>query len=220
MLDLGARSEYVFPKGSTSDPISAVMGMGRHILARYLQAHGHGDAMKIADASLYGVLGGFAEKLANDLEGALEISTAQAAGLADRIVKIRSRLHQLRTDRTAAPDPALDGMAERAILALRIHGYLSPYLTERPTIDRYDETVERIAEDFHSKAMRRTGPRRAIVRVHQPLEVSDFLSAAGGNSREAISKITQKMQQTIQAGIDALNATNDAPGATLISREG
>jgi 1-acyl-sn-glycerol-3-phosphate acyltransferase len=220
MLDLGARSEYVFPKGSTSDPISAVMGMGRHIIVRYLRAHGHGDGLKMDDDSLYEVLGGFAGKLMDDLEGALELSAARAAGLSDRIMKIRSRLHQLRTDRSAAPDPALDGMAERAMLAMRIHGYLSPYLTERPTIDRYDETVERIAEDYHSKAMPRTGPRRVMVRVHQPVEVSAFISAAGGNTREAISKITREMHGTIQSGIDELNARNDAPGATLINGEG
>ncbi|MFN5579554.1 MAG: lysophospholipid acyltransferase family protein [Akkermansiaceae bacterium] len=218
MLDLGARSEYVFPAGSSSDPISAVMGMGRHMLARYLRAHGHADALKMEDASLYAVIGGFADKLMDDLEGALELSAAKAAGLSDRILKIRSRLHQLRTDRSAAPDPAFDGMAERAILALRIHGYLSPYLIERPTIDRYDETVERIAEDFHSKAMPRTGPRRVMIRVHPPVCVSDFISAAGGNTREAISKITQEMQQTIQKGIDALNDSNDAPGAEIVRR--
>ena len=218
MLDLGARSEYVFPAGSTSDPISAVMGMGRHIIARYLRAHGHGDALKIDDTSLYEVLGEFAGKLMDDLEGALELSAARAAGLSERIVKIRSRLHQLRTDRSAAPDPALDGMAERAILAMRIHGYLSPYLTELPSIDRYDETVERIAEDFHSKSMPRTGPRRVMVRVHPPIEVSDFISAAGGNTREAISKITWEMHRTIQAGIDAMNESNDAPGAEIVRR--
>lgn len=219
MLDLGARSEYVFPTGSTSDPISAVMGMGRHILARYLRAHGHGDAFKIDDDSLYEVLGGFAGKLMDDLEGALELSAAKVVGLSERIVKIRSRLHQLRTDRTAAPDPKLDGMAERAMLAMRIHGYLSPYLTEKPTIDRYDETVERIAEDFHSKAMPRTGPRRVMVRVHQPVEVSEFISAAGGNTREAISKITQAMHETIQKGIDQLNEGNDAPGAEIVRKK-
>jgi 1-acyl-sn-glycerol-3-phosphate acyltransferase len=218
MLDLGARSEYVFPAGSNGDPISAVMGMGRHMLARYLRAHGHADTLGVEDASLYDALGGFADKLMDDLEVALELSAVKAVGLSDRILKIRSRLHQLRTDRSVAPDPALDGMAERAILALRIHGYLSPYLIERPTIDRYDETVERIAEDFYSKAMPRTGPRRVMVRVHPPVGVSNFISAAGGNTREAISKITQEMLQTIQIGIDALNERNDTPGAEIVRR--
>lgn len=218
MLDLGARSEYVFPTGSTSDPISAVMGMGRHILTRYLRAHGHSDEMADGDASLFDVLTGFAEKLVHGLEQGLEVSAAAEAGLSDRIVKIRSRLHQLRTDRTAAPDPSLDGLAERAILALRIHGYLTPYLTAHPTIDRYDETVERIAEDFHSKAMSRTGPRRVLARVHQPVDVADFLSSVGGNMREAIPGLSARMRRTVQEGIDTLNARNDAPGATLISR--
>ncbi len=216
MLDLGARSEYVFVSGSTSDPISAVTGMGRHIIARYLRQHGH--VLPASEDSLYEVLGGFAKKLVDDLESALELAPARAGGLSDRIVKIRARLHQLRTDRSASPDSALNGMADRAILALRIHGYLSPYLTERPTIDRYDETVERIAEDFHSKAMPRTGPRRAMVRVHQPIDVSDWLSSAGSNTREAMSKITQEMQQIIQNGIDALNMANDAPGGEWVEK--
>lgn len=218
MLDLGARSNYVFPAGSTSDPISAVMGMGRHILTRYLRAHGHGDGMAAGDASLFDVLTEFAEKLVHGLEQGLEVSAVAEAGLSDRIVKIRSRLHQLRTDRTTAPDPSLDGLAERAILALRIHGYLKPYLTVHPTIDRYDETVERIAEDYHSKAMPRTGPRRVMVRVHQPLDVADFLSSVGGNMREAIPNLSARMKRTVQEGIDALNARNDALGASLILR--
>lgn len=216
MLDLGARSEYVFPPGSTSDPISAVMGMGRHILARYLRAHGHGDEMAFGDASVFDVLTGFAEKLVHGLEHGLEVSAAAEACLLDRIVKIRSRLHQLRTDRTAAPDPALDGLADRAILALRIHGYLTPYVTERPTIDRYDETVERIAEDFHSRAMPRTGPRRVLAQVHHPVDVAEFLSSTGGNLRTAIPALTSLLKTTVQRGIDALNEKNDAPGGEVL----
>lgn len=218
MLDLGARSGYEFPADSNDDPISAVMGVGKHILARYLRSHRCGDEMASADAPLYDVLSAFAEKLVRGLEQGLEVSTAGGTGLLDRIVKVRSRLHQLRTDRKAAPDPTLNGMAERAILALRIHGYLTPYVTAHPSIDRYDETVERIAEDFHSKAMPRTGPRRAMVRVHEAINVSDFLSSVGGNMREAIPNLTAEMKRTVQEGIDALNASNDAPGAMLISR--
>jgi 1-acyl-sn-glycerol-3-phosphate acyltransferase len=216
MLELGERSRYQFPKGSTQEPVSAVMGLGRHILAGYLKHHGCDEDLVYGGVPLYDALGQFAQRLMTGLEDALEIAEAAEAGLLDRIVKIRSRLHQLRTDRTAAPDPALDGLADRAILALRIHGYLTPYLTAHPTIDRYDETVERIAEDFHSKAMPRTGPRRVMVRVHQPVEVVNFISVAGGNTREAISRITREMQQSIQSGIDALNARNDAPGAMLV----
>jgi 1-acyl-sn-glycerol-3-phosphate acyltransferase len=218
MLDLGQRSGYDFPKGSTQDPISAVTGLGRHILARYLKHHGCGEDMLHGDVSLYDALGQFAQRLMLGLEEALEIAAATEAGLLDRIVKIRSRLHQLRTDRDASQDPALDPLADRAILALRIHGYLTPYVTAHPTIDRYDETVERIAEDFHSKAMPRTGPRRAMVKVHQPLDVGEFLNGCGGNIREAIPKLTARMKSTVQGGIDALNEKNDMPGGEVIKR--
>jgi len=216
MQELAQRSGYVFPDGSVEDPVSAVMGLGRHIVGDYLRKHGHAKEFGKDESSLFETLQAFAASLVSELEGALELKAPAGAKLSDRIGKIRSRLHQLRTDISAPPEPSLDGLADRAILALRIHGYLSPYLTAHPTIDRYDETVERIAEDFYSRAMPRTGPRRAMVRIHAHLEVNEFLSAADGNIKKAISSLTGKIQTTVQQGIDDLNSSNDAPGSTLL----
>jgi len=217
MRELAQRSGYAFPDGSADDPVSAVMGLGRHIVGDYLRTHGHAEEIGNDESALFETLGTFAASLVTGLEEALELSSPEAAKLSDRIGKIRSRLHQRRTDTSSPPDSSLDGLADRAILAMRIHGYLFPYLTAHPTIDRYDETVERIAEDFYSRAMPRTGPRRAMVQIHAPLEVKDFLSAADGNMRKAISSLTGKMQTTVQDGINALNTANGTPGTTLLT---
>ena len=40
---------------------------------------------------------------------------------------------------------------------------------------RLNETVERIAEDFYSRAMPRTGPRRAVALLHALVRTSQFL---------------------------------------------
>jgi 1-acyl-sn-glycerol-3-phosphate acyltransferase len=196
LIDLANHSGHSFPENSENDPVSAVLNLGQHIIGNYLQKHGHTN---IAKDSLYDTLATFACGLVESLENDLAIKPSTQNKLTERIGKVRSRLHQLRTDTTSPRDPALDGLADRALLALRIHGYTSPYLTARPTIDRYDETVERIAEDYHSRLMPRTGPRRAMVMLHPPVSVRDFLAS-----------------QTIQAGIDSLNEKNDTPGATLI----
>jgi hypothetical protein len=90
------------------------------------------------------------------------------------------------------------------------------HLTENPTIDRYDETVERVAEDFYSRAMPRTGPRRVIARFHTPLNVRDYLDADGSSLRTAVAPLTKAMESAVQSGIDAINAGNDAPGASLV----
>src|SRR5690606_36278497 len=115
----------------------------------------------------------------------------------ERIRKVRTTIHQIRTGATEATPPASDGLAERAILALRMHGYLIPYLTEHPTIDRYDETVERLAEDYYSRPMPRTGPRRAIVPFQEPLDVAALLAGAG-SLRSAVAPLTRAMEAAVQ----------------------
>lgn len=215
MIQLGAASGHAFPPGSSEKPVDAVLGLGRHILGGYLKKHGLHGKIPADDPSLYGLLENFAANLVAEVEGGLEIAVAEAAPLVARIAKARAKIHQLRTDANAPPHPQIAGLADRAILALRIHGYLTPYLTERPTIDRYDETVERIAEDFHSRAMPRTGPRRALAMIHAPLSVASFLEAADGRMRAAIPALTKAMTEAVQSGIDRINASNDAPGADL-----
>lgn len=216
MIQLGAASGHAFPAGSSEQPVDAVLGLGRHILSGYLQKHGLHEKIHADHPSLFGLLENFAANLVAEVENGLEIAAAEAAPLIARIAKARAKIHQLRTDTDAPPHPQITGLSDRAILALRIHGYLTPYLTERPTLDRYDETVERIAEDFHSRTMPRTGPRRAMVMIHSPLSVCSFLEAANGRMKLAVPNLTKAMSDVVQSGIDALNGTNDTPGAQTV----
>ncbi len=213
MLQLGADSGHTFPPGSTSDPLGAVLGLGRHILGEYLKKHGLHGKLPVDDPSLYALLEKFAANLVAEIENGLEIAVTQGAPLTARIAKARAKIHQLRTDPAAQPHPEIAGFADRAILALRIHGYLTPYLTDLPTIDRYAETVERIAEDFYSCTMPRTGPRRAMAMIGAPIDVRDHL---GAKSRDAIAALTDEMERCVQGGIDTLNELNDAPGRRLV----
>ncbi len=210
MRKLAVDSGYAFPDGSTDDPVGAVLGLGRHILGGYLGKHG----FESGGGSLYSELEGFAGELVAGVEGGLGIAPKTADSLEARIATARSTIHRLRTDNSATAPPEIDGLADRAILALRIHGHLTPYLTEHPTIDRYDETVERIAEDFYSKAMPRTGPRKAMVKIHAPIDARDF---SGMKLREALPLITRKMEHEIQAGNVDLMRTNTAPGSRLLA---
>lgn len=216
MRQLGADSGYEFPKGSADDPVSAVLGVGCHVLGEFLGRHGFVDEMPADCPTLHDHLRHFTDGLIADVEKGLGISPPADHALPTRISKVRSTIHQIRTDPGSGGHPEIDGLAERAILALRIHGYSEPYLTVRPSIDRYDETVERIAEDFHSRILPRTGPRRAMAMIHAPLSVRDFLDAANGKMRAAIPALTEAMSDRVQSGIDSLNAKNDAPGAQLL----
>lgn len=216
MLQLARDCGYAFPEGSTDRPINSVLGLGQHIVKGYLESHGFSEELE-EDAPLYETLTSFADHLVEGLESKLSLEAAADVPLIDRIRKIRSKIHQLRTSDSEETLPNLDELADKAILAFRVNGYLTPYLTEHSTIDRYDETVERVAEDFYSKAMPRTGPRRALVHIGEPLDVGQYLEEAGGKARLAVGKITSDMEAAVQSGIDTLNEANNAPGATVVS---
>jgi len=213
MLKLGADSGYQFPPGGHEDPLGAVLGLGRHILADYLEKHDLADHIPSDDPSLYTALETFASSLVARVEDGLEITSPEGTPLVARIAKVRTKIHQIRTDPDASSHSEINGLADRAILALRIHGYLTPYLTEKPTIDRYGETVERISEDFYSRNMPRTGPRRVMARIGTPIDVREY---AEMKSRDAIASLTREMETRVQHGIDGLNARNDAPGGTMV----
>ncbi len=216
MIQLGEDCGYQFPEGSTKRPVDAVLGLGQHIVYSYLESHGFEKTEISQDMSVFDTLTWFAQHLVEELETALDLTPKPDQPLIDRIRKARSTIHQIRTDESTENPPEIDGLADKAILAFRINGHLTPYLRLHPTIDRYDETVERLAEDFYSRAMPRTGPRRAIVRVHKPIDVAERVAAAGGKSRDAIAALTREMEDHVQSGIDEINQANDAPGGQLI----
>lgn len=215
LVQLGKDSGHLYAPGSTEDPLGAILGLGRHLVGTYLQRHGFLDEVAGGEASLHEMLRAFAESLVARLEETLGIAATTGAGLVDRIRKVRSTIHQMKTDPSGETHPEIDLLSERAILAFRVHGYLTPYLTEKPTIDRYDETAERIAEDFYSRAMPRTGPRRAIARIHPPIDSGHFLSEQG-SLKKAVAPLTRAMEEAVQAGIDAINEGNDSPGAAPV----
>ena len=188
------------------------------LVSDYLVNHGLDGSIDANPGEIAGALGAFAENLVSSLESDLELAANPDQPLVDRIRRIRSTIHQIKTNESDEPvREDINSLADKAILAFRIHGYLTPYLFDQPTVDRFEETVERIAEDFYSQLMPRTGPRRGYAHIHAPLDVTAYLKQAGGKLRGAVTSLTADMEEKVQAGIDLINEQNDAPGATPIS---
>jgi hypothetical protein len=156
----GSDSGYEFPKGSADDPVSAVLGVGCHVLGEFLGRHGFVDEMPMDHSTLHDRLRLWTDGLVADVENGLGIESSVDHALPARIAKVRSKIHKIRTDTGSDEHPEIDGLTERAILALRIHGYNQPYLTTHPTIDRYAENGAAPGDgDDSSAAIRPPLPR-------------------------------------------------------------
>jgi hypothetical protein len=99
-------------------------------------------------------------------------------------------------------------------LAFRILSYAGNYLSEKPSLDRVGETIEKMREDLYSRDFPPYTERIARVRLGEPIDVSEQLAAAA-KPREAMASLTDQFEQGVQSGLDELNATNIHPGAEL-----
>ena len=208
----------------TKDPGQAVVSIACHLLSTRLKEKSDLDiTLDLTDLTPEQTrdrLHELTRDLASGLEADLELPVDNETFIVDRIRKIRSKIHQLKTEDTDAKNDNIDALADRAILTFRILAYVLPYFNEKPSLDRYSEIVERLCEDFYSKSFQPLGPRKAMAQIGKPISVADMLGEGRVKAREVLPKMTRAMEESIQQGIDQLNSNLDSPGSKEIIEKG
>lgn len=117
----------------------------------------------------------------------------------------RSCLEQL-ADAKCSPEQAtaLRRDLHDAFMAMQSFSYPGDYVHESPTLERVAETLMKFEEDFLgvSESLPH-GPRRAIVRLGEPIDVRERLAAAG-KPRLAVAALTTELETKMQALMDAV----------------
>ena len=93
--------------------------------------------------------------------------------------------------------------------------YSAGYVESNPTIDRFAETIEKLAEDIYVSAQEPFSMRHAFVHFGSPIDLSDYLESFKRKSRVAVHELTESCERSVQQGLDHLNANNPHPGARL-----
>lgn len=196
-----------------ADPVAEVVRIGIEALVRNLRNRG----FALPDARgrpVREVLAESVETIVTGLETKMEVSPKPGAVLKDRARRLRSQVHQVRLDPARRADhDAAAVWADEAMLALRILSYRGDYLAENPSLDRVAETAEKLAEDAFSEAPDPTGPREAIVRINEPIDLGDHLEGFAKRARDAVRDLTERFSASVQEGLDAINRTNDHAGS-------
>ena len=166
--------------------------IGLDLLRLQLERHGHslaGAGAGEAEAPMRMC----AQSIIGRLEDRLGLSPRRPDDLVGRIRKIRTVVHQARTrGDSAMPEAEAEALAREAMLALRVLSYSGTYVRERPTLDRFAETVEKIAEDWTGRFAPAVGPRRAVVRLNPPINLAELLPAYAASPRAAIEQLTER----------------------------
>ena len=104
------------------------------------------------------------------------------------------------------------------MLAFRVSSYSGDYVATNPTVDRVGETVEKLTEDQTSTMPPAYAERHAYVRLGTPVPLSAYRTAFEESPRQAVQALTDEWEAMVQAGLDALNAELQTPGAELFSQ--
>jgi hypothetical protein len=79
-------------------------------------------------------------------------------------------------------------------LVLQLYSYPGDYVSEKPTIERMAETIEKFEEDLTGFA-RPKGKRHALVRFGEPI---DLKAAAAGRTRTVAADVTDRLEDSIK----------------------
>lgn len=159
-----------------------------------------------------------ADDLLRRIEAKVGLTPASDERLMDRVCRVRRAIHKVRIDESRKADhQAAMVWADEAMLALKVASYLGDYVHTKPTLDRFAETVEKLAEDIFSEMPMPIGARQANVRLGEPIDLGEYLDVGGAKRRDAVQQLTQQCQAAVQAGVDDINSRIQLPGSNLIA---
>lgn len=114
-----------------------------------------------------------------------------------RIKAVRRALLEIRTDE--ARDALARRQAQEALddvhLVLQLYSYPGNYVSEKPSVERMAETIDKFEEDIEGTVTRK-GPRRARLRLGEPIDLSQF--RGGGRPRVIAAEVTDRLELAIQ----------------------
>ena len=100
-------------------------------------------------------------------------------------------------------------------VAVQLYSYPGDYVRQCPTVERVAEILMKFEQDVLGPAMARPrGPRRAIMRLGPPVNVSERLKL-GGKPRAIAGALTVDLESRIQDLLDTIG-----PGRPLDLKDG
>jgi len=193
-------------------PIQALQQIGIALLHRNLKLRGLDTPQADDLPTLIGHAGGL---VMDKLEAKLGSAPTPDTPLRDRVRKARQQIHEVRTDPDRVADHAAAATwADEAMLALRLASYSDSYAASHPTLDRIEETSEKVAEDLYRKMLPPLADRAAFVRFNEPIPLCEYV-AQGKAGRKQVRALTARCESAVQQGVDLLNQSNPHPGGAL-----
>lgn len=156
-----------------------------------------------------------ADSVLSKLESELGLMVDSKLDPLERVRRARRIIHEIRTDPEKSADHLRAArLANDAQLAFRIASYSGDYVSEKPTLDRVGETIEKLYEDLHDVVLRPYAPRTAIVQIGEPIDITES-AKSGARPKQIVAQLTEAFEKSVQSGIDEINSILESHGSKL-----
>jgi hypothetical protein len=149
----------------------------------------------------------------------LNLTSALGEPNRERVYRIRHMLDRQRnlslrgqpthSESAVAPIPdamPLDAMSQAMIRVLNFDAIYDGYVAEKPTPERFLDTLVRFEREvFNIDKPRPKAHRQAFLRVGQPVQLQEYLDAYSTDRAGTVADLVQQLQQTTQHNLDTLS---------------
>jgi len=102
-------------------------------------------------------------------------------------------------------------------VAIQLFSYPGDYVRENPTLERLAEIMTKFEQDALGVTYPAPrGPRRAVVKMGEPIDVRSYLGPGGRRSRDAAELLTEKLELQIQGLMDTLGPGRPLPQSAIV----
>lgn len=210
------------------DRLEAAVGIGadRRSSSRYERLRQVAEAVLVANEKVHHVTAGADKSMderiqnlkahvASKIEGQLGIVPAARQGLLERVRVMFNALDRIVHDEPPSSEYEQRLAAERQQLArtlyedvwrlLQLVAVYDGYVREKMTVERFMDVLCLLElEVFQKRKM--WGPRRACVRIGEPIDLLDHVVAYDANKREAVQLVNEALESSVHAMLREMEA--------------
>lgn len=119
----------------------------------------------------------------------------------------------------AAARASVDRQLQDLFFVVQLFSYPGDYVSERPSVERIAETIDKFEEDVLGYATARVrGARRGILQFGVPIDVREY-SQSLVQPRKAAAPLTAAIEQAVQGLLDRLNSSVAAQGSDSVTSQ-
>ena len=147
--------------------------------------------------------------LLTECEQSLGLTMAPQFSMRERVYKIQAVLEE-QSQALETLDAGKAGVLYQATeRLLNFAAIYDGYVAESPTSERFLDTLMRLEREvFQLPKPIAKGPRKAIVRMGEPVNLKDYVQAYKQDRGTTTTQLTQQLQQAVQTNLDLINSVN------------